>query len=792
MTPPASAPTFLETLSPDDRILYAIMVEEERRKKEAVSPKMELARNFKGKIIGARGGRSAGAKTTSMVSLNVQQSHRGRHRVVCLREIQESLEESLYQSVEECVDRLELPGWRFPRSQGYCESPTGSHWIFRGLKDLRAARNTKGLQGFDRFIMDEAATIIGESLDMVIPLLGKVAGSQLWFAYNPETDADPIFTKIWLPYQNDPDALLLDMLPEGADNPWWNSDAQKLSDKMRHDDPDLWEHVYGGKPRSQGDKSVLPRVAISAALGRPAEAGKPKEAGVDVARFGDDKTTAYVREGMKVTKAEVWAKLDTQETARRVWDLVGRDPTVPIKVDDSGVGCITENTKVLTSNGWLPAPELKAGQSIYSSDGNGNVVLETIRSVKRWDSVRVLKRDGYEFSFSHVMPYRTRRKYPEKETSWENILDKATPYLSTEFKYEAASSNLILPSHEITMPNGGTKIVRNPIEVDGKDFCSFLGWFVSEGHLDGGKVGITQKKQHNLSEIERVMSIFGSQVTKKKDGFTMSNITLAKWLSENAYKSGTGFYSKTVPRFVANNSIENINAFLDAFVGGDGFLHHGKRTYCTSSRWLVDDLVELIMKIGRTAGTYLKYATGSTGTIHGRTLTRTADHFSIYEFSPTQDNGTRALKKGIVETTIEPVYELSITGASKLFMTMCSNRRPIWTHNGGVTDKLRDLGAKVVAVNFGGKPDDEEKYTSVADEMWFTFGEIIDQVGLPDDPLLLEELGGRQYKYTSKDQRKIEGKDEFKKRLGRSPDRADGLLLCFYRREEIGFPMAFS
>jgi len=441
-------PSFLETLSPDDRILYAIMVEEERRKKEAVSPKMELARNFRGKIIGARGGRSAGAKTTSMVSLNVQQSHRARHRVVCLREIQESLEESLYQSVEECVDRLELPGWRFPRSQGYCESPTGSHWIFRGLKDLRAARNTKGLQGFDRFIMDEAATIIGESLDMVIPLLGKVQGSQLWFAYNPETDSDPIFTKIWLPYQNDPDALLLDMLPEGADNPWWNSDAQKLSDKMRRDDPDLWEHVYGGKPRSQGDKSVLARAAIRAAMDRTVPDGRPIEIGVDVARFGDDSTTVYRRHGMKVSKFEIWAKLDTQETARRVWDIAGRNSEIPIKVDDSGVG-------------------------------------------------------------------------------------------------------------------------------------------------------------------------------------------------------------------------------------------------------------------------------------------------------------------------------------------------------GGVTDKLKDLGANVVPINFGGKPIDEEKYTSVADEMWFSFGEILDQVDIPDDALLMEELGGRQYKYTSKDQRKIESKDDFKKRIGRSPDRADGLLLCFYQRLKE-FPMIFS
>lgn len=785
--------TFYDTLSDYDKQLLAISYEEERRKKEIVTPKMELARNFKGKIIGARGGRSAGGKTTSMVSLNVQESHRSRHRVVCLREIQESLEESLYQSVEECVERLKLPGWRFPRSQGYCQSPSGSHWIFRGLKDIRAARSTKGLQGFDRFIMDEAATIIGESLDMILPLLGKVEGSQLWFAYNPETETDPIFTKVWVPYQDDPDALLLDMLPEGADNPWWNADAQKLSDKMRKDDPDLWEHVYGGKPRKQGERSVMVRVDIRAAMERTVEPGNPFELGVDVARFGDDKTTFYPRRGMKVLsdKVRIEHGKDTQEVARIAWDMVGRDKTVPIKVDDSGVGCITEGTKVLTTDGWRLANELKEGDKIYSRQMSG-VTIEAIRSVKRWEGVRVLKRDGYEFSFSHVLPYRTRREYPEKENSWENILEKSSPYLSTDFQYQSQSVDIMLPSHEITMPNGGTKTVRDSITINGKDFCSFLGWFVSEGHVDGGTVAITQKKIENLDEIERVMSIFGSRVTKKKDGFSMSNITLAKWLTENAYRNGTGFYSKTVPRFVANNSPENINAFLDGFMGGDGFLHHGKRTYCTSSRWLVDDLVELIMKVGKTAGTYLKYAAGSCGKIHGRVITRTADHFSIYEFSPTQDNGTRCLRKGAVETTFEPVYELSITGDSKLFMTMCPNRRPLWTHNGGVTDKLKDLGAKVIPVNFGAAPTDKERYTSVADEMWFQFSEILDQVELPDDPLLMEELAGRQYKYTSHDQRKIEAKDEFKKRIGRSPDRADGLLLAFYQKQDLGFPMAFG
>lgn len=412
--------------------------EDERRKWELVSPKLELARNFKGTIIGAQGGRSAGAKTTGIVSLNVQRSHREEIRVVGLREIQASIEESLYQSVEEAVDYLKYPGWRFPRTRGYCESPIGSRWVFRGLKDMRAASNTKGLQGFDVFIMDEAQNISGESIDMVLPTVVKVEGSQLWFAYNPETESDPIFTKVWRPFMNDPRALLLTMLPEGADNPWWNEGSQMMSDKMKKEDPDLWEHIYGGKPRKQGQRSVLSRAAIREAMEREVASGAPKELGVDVARFGDDKSTFGLREGMKGSKFREESGKDTQEIARIAWDMVGRDRTIPIKVDDTGVG-------------------------------------------------------------------------------------------------------------------------------------------------------------------------------------------------------------------------------------------------------------------------------------------------------------------------------------------------------GGVTDKLKDLGANVIPVNFGGVPKDKEKYTSIADEMWFEFGEILDQVDLPDDPILMEELSGRQFKYTNRDQRKIEPKDDFKKRIGRSPDRADCWLLAFYR-----------
>ena len=103
---------------------------------------------------------------------------------------------------------------------------------------------------------------------------------------------------------------------------------------------------------------------------------------------------------------------------------------------------------------------------------------------------------------------------------------------------------------------------------------------------------------------------------------------------------------------------------------------------------------------------------------------------------------------------------------------------------GGVTDNLKRLGASFVPVNFGGSPKNKVKYSSVADEMWFEFP--VNEIEIPDDPKLMEELAGRKYVYGKIGRRKVEPKEEFRKRFGRSPDRADALLLCFYsgwRRE---------
>ncbi len=101
---------------------------------------------------------------------------------------------------------------------------------------------------------------------------------------------------------------------------------------------------------------------------------------------------------------------------------------------------------------------------------------------------------------------------------------------------------------------------------------------------------------------------------------------------------------------------------------------------------------------------------------------------------------------------------------------------------GGVTDEMIKRKYNVVAVNFGGKAKDSDKYPNTVSEMWFELLEQIDQVSLIEDQELLAELSSRWWEMDNKGRRKVESKDDYKKRTGnRSPDKADALILCFYR-----------
>jgi hypothetical protein len=97
----------------------------------------------------------------------------------------------------------------------------------------------------------------------------------------------------------------------------------------------------------------------------------------------------------------------------------------------------------------------------------------------------------------------------------------------------------------------------------------------------------------------------------------------------------------------------------------------------------------------------------------------------------------------------------------------------------GVADALRRLRVRTIGIDSSEKATEYDRYYNKRAEMWCKMAEWIKNGGeLPDDPILRQDLTAVQYSF--KDARiLIEPKEDIRKRLGRSPDRADALALTF-------------
>ena len=102
----------------------------------------------------------------------------------------------------------------------------------------------------------------------------------------------------------------------------------------------------------------------------------------------------------------------------------------------------------------------------------------------------------------------------------------------------------------------------------------------------------------------------------------------------------------------------------------------------------------------------------------------------------------------------------------------------------GVYDILYSRGFRstIRAINFGSKAILEDRYVNRRAEMWDNAKMWLTQelpVQLPHDDELLNDLCSVNKKYDSLGRLQLESKDDIKKRLGRSPDKADAFVLTF-------------
>lgn len=215
------------------------------------TPRAFLPLLGKQRFQGAKGGRG-GAKSRFFADLLVEDMISQHTRAACVREVQNSIKDSVKQLIEDSIRRFGV-SHRFKITEREIVCPTtDSLAIFRGLQN-HTATSIKSLEGFNRPWYEEAQSLTKRSLELAIPTF-RTPGTQQRFSWNPDLPTDPVDT-FFRENEGDPDFVCVEV--NYPDNPWFPDDLRKDMERDRQRDPDKYGHIWLGGYRKNSEARVF-------------------------------------------------------------------------------------------------------------------------------------------------------------------------------------------------------------------------------------------------------------------------------------------------------------------------------------------------------------------------------------------------------------------------------------------------------------------------------------------------------------------------------------------------------
>jgi phage terminase large subunit len=187
------------------------------------------------------GGRGS-AKSWSIARALLIQAAQRPLRVLCTREVQRSLRDSVHKLLCDQIHALGLGAFYDPQ-QAVIRAKNGSEFVFSGLLE-HTIDSIKSFEGADIVWIEEGHAVSERSLRILIPTIRKT-GSEIWVSMNPELDTDPAYVQFVL--TPPPGAVVIEL--NWRDNPWFGETelaAERLRDQARMPKHE-YDHVWEGK-----------------------------------------------------------------------------------------------------------------------------------------------------------------------------------------------------------------------------------------------------------------------------------------------------------------------------------------------------------------------------------------------------------------------------------------------------------------------------------------------------------------------------------------------------------------
>ena len=199
-------------------------------------------------LYGGRGSAKSWSVARSLLLLACQKPM----RILCARETQKSIQESVHRLLKDQVELMGLQSF-FDVQETKIVGKNGSDFAFAGIRQ-QGVTNLKSFEGVDIVWVEEAQVVTRKSWDVLIPTIRK-PGSEIWITFNPELDTDETYERFVL---SPPDGALV--LPVNwQDNPWFPAELESERLSWLKRDPVGYETVWEGKCRPAVEGAIYAR-----------------------------------------------------------------------------------------------------------------------------------------------------------------------------------------------------------------------------------------------------------------------------------------------------------------------------------------------------------------------------------------------------------------------------------------------------------------------------------------------------------------------------------------------------
>lgn len=281
------------------------------------------------------GGRGS-AKSHSVARFLLYLGEQRKLRIVCGREIQANIEESVYTLLKDLISQYNLAYDVFAHK--IVHKFSGTEFKFKGFRE-QGSVSVKGLEGVDILWIDEAQSITKMTMDIIMPTI-RAENARIFFTMNRFMRDDAVYDYcVGLPE-------CLHIHIDYFENPYCPLSLKNKAELCRIKSERDYRHIWLGQPLATADDYLFNYDKLHESLSIKPFGDlfvKQRVMGIDFAAQGNDQCVATVLDRLsnqhwQVTDRTAWDEPDTTVSIGKIVTLIGTHKPQVTVLDIGGMG----------------------------------------------------------------------------------------------------------------------------------------------------------------------------------------------------------------------------------------------------------------------------------------------------------------------------------------------------------------------------------------------------------------------------------------------------------------------